>query len=154
MGIQEPCLQHYLSPHLVASFMSFHIALKHCSSTIKQHVATSLKVLAWWSTKQGGHDIGLKEMREQWLPTLSSQVGLALPKPVKSARDLPAAKTLLTTIVQQRLAVMRAIQETGMTAALARTLHASYSIHVCLRMVQRQAGDSRSICHSFRTIVI
>lgn len=123
MGIQEPCLQQYLSPHLVASFISFHIALRHCSSTIKQHVATSLKVLAWWSTKPGGHDIGLKLMREQWLPTLSSQVGLAIPKPVKSARDLPTAKTLLTTIVQQRLAVLKAIQETGMTAALARTLH-------------------------------
>ena len=123
MGIQQPSLQQYLSPHLVASFMSFHIALRHCSSTIKQHVATALKVLAWWSTKPGGHDPGLKLMREQWLPTLSAQVGLALPKPVKSASDLPTAKTLLTTIVQHGHGVMKAIQETGMTATLARALH-------------------------------
>lgn len=123
MGVQEPCLQHYLSPNLVAAFISFHIALKHCSTTIKGHVCTALKVLAWWSTKPGGNDTGLKQMREQWLPTLSAQLGLTLPKPVKTASTLPSAKALLTVIHNKRVAVLAAIQEQGMTAALARGLH-------------------------------
>lgn len=76
MGVQQPSLQQFLNPHLVASFISFHMAMKHSSNTIKQHVSTALKVLAWWSTKPGGHDIGLQKMREQWLPTLSMQVRL------------------------------------------------------------------------------
>ena len=123
MGVQEPCLQQYLSPHLVGAFINFHITLQHCSSTIKAHVYTSLKVLAWWSTKPGGHDSGLQKMREEWLPNLSAQLGLSLPKPVKTASTLPSAKALVTVIHKKRLAVLAAIQETGMTAALARALH-------------------------------
>lgn len=123
MSIQQPSLQHYLSPHLVASFLSFHIALQHCSSTIKHHVATSLKVLAWWSTKPGGHDKGLQLMREQWLPNLSAQVGRALPTPTKSASTLPSAKALLGVIDKQRQSVLGAIQQAGMSAKLARSLH-------------------------------
>ena len=123
MGVQEPCLQQYLSPHLVGAFINFHITLQHCSSTIKAHVYTSLKVLAWWSTKPGGHDSGLQKMREEWLPNLSAQLGLSLPKPVKTASTLPSAKALVTVIYQKRLAVLAAIQDTGMTAALARALH-------------------------------
>ena len=123
MRIQQPCLQHYLSPHLVASFMSFHIAMKHCSSTIKQHVATSVKVLAWWSTKPGGHDKGLQQMRQQWLPNLSAQIGRALPSPTKSASTLPSAKTLLSVIHTQRQSVLAAMHQGGMSAKLARSLH-------------------------------
>lgn len=123
MGIQQPSLQQYLSPHLVASFMSFHIEMRHCSNTIKHHVATSLKVLAWWSTKPGGHDTGLHQMREQWLPNLSAQVGRALPQPTKTASQLPPAKTLMTLIHQQRQHVLSSIKVAGMTAKLARSLH-------------------------------
>lgn len=123
MRVQQPCLQQYLSPHLVASFMSFHIELKHCSNTIKHHVATSLKVLEWWSTKPGGHDLGLQQMRQQWLPSLSAQVGRALPQPTRTASTLPSAKTLLSLIHQQRQHVLASFHATGMTAKLARSLH-------------------------------
>ena len=123
MRVQQPCLQHFLSPHLVASFISFHIAMEHCSSTIKQHVSTALKVLAWWGTKPGGHDLGLQKMSEEWLPNLSAQISRALPKPVKSASSLPSAKTLLSVIEQQRLALLAAYQDEGMSGKLARSIH-------------------------------
>ena len=123
MGIQQPCLQHYLHPHLVASYMSFHIAMQHKSNTIKHHVTTSLKVLAWWSTKPGGHDKGLQLMREQWLPNLSAQVGRALPQPKKTADTLPTAQRLLLLIHTERQKVLQQLAEEGMTARLARSLH-------------------------------
>lgn len=76
MGVQQPCLQHFLQPKLLAAFMSFHIAMKHGSLTMKHHISTYLKVLAWWSTKPGGHDKGLQVLRKEWLPNLSHQVSL------------------------------------------------------------------------------
>ena len=123
MRVQQPCLQHFLSPHLVASFISFHIAMEHCSSTIKQHVSTALKVLAWWATKPGGHDLGLQKMSEEWLPNLSGQISRALPKPVKTASSLPSAQTLLCVIEQQRLALLAAFKDEGMSGKLARSIH-------------------------------
>ncbi len=150
MGVQEPCLQHYLQPKLLAAFMSFHIAMKHGSHTMRHAISTAIKVLAWWGTKPGGHDKGLKKLREEWLPNLSHQVslacaklegkyiiqalatfeaspcglqiGLSVPKPHKTAADLPAARDLLSTIQQQVEVVLAAIDQQGMTATLARQL--------------------------------
>ena len=75
MGIQQPSLQQFLLPHPLGSFVSFHLDKKHSSATIKHHLQTAGKVLAWWSTKAGGHDLGLDKLRKEWLPTLSHQVG-------------------------------------------------------------------------------
>ena len=74
MSIQEPTLQQFLLPHLLGSYVSFHLHKKHSCNTIKHHLQTACKVLDWWATKAGGHDPGLHKLRKEWLPTLSHQV--------------------------------------------------------------------------------
>ena len=74
MGVQQPTLQHFLKPHLILAFVSFHRAKNSAVHTIKHHLQAASKVLSWWTTKPGGHDEGLHKMVKEWLPNLSDQV--------------------------------------------------------------------------------
>ena len=75
MKVQQPTLQQFLIPHLILAFVSFHRAKDSSAMTIKHHLQTAVKVLSWWTTKAGGHDVGLEKMIKEWLPNLSEQVG-------------------------------------------------------------------------------
>ena len=76
MGVQQPTLQHFLFPHLILAFVSFHAAKQSSANTIKHHHQATGKELSWWRTKAGGHDPGLEKMLKEWLPNLSEQVRL------------------------------------------------------------------------------
>lgn len=75
--VQQPTLQLYLAPDLLAQYVSWRMAAQHSSLSIKSSLATAGVVVRWWQTKPGGHHPSLSGLLE-WLSRLGQQVCLSV----------------------------------------------------------------------------
>lgn len=85
-SVQQPTLQHFLSPALMAHYISFRKAAQHSSLTIKSTLSTAAVIVRWWQTKPGGHDPSLVKFLE-WLSRLSQQVQCVMHTAVAACLD-------------------------------------------------------------------
>lgn len=76
--VMLPTLQLYLSPDLIAHYVSYRMDAQHSSLSIKNSICTAGEVIRWWQTKPGGHHPSLTGCLE-WLNRLSQQVCLCVP---------------------------------------------------------------------------
>ena len=71
--VSQPTLQLFLSPALIAQYVSFHIAAGHSQFYIRGFLSCAKRVLKWWQSKPGGKHPSFVEGIE-WLHTLGLQV--------------------------------------------------------------------------------
>ena len=71
--VSQPTLQLFLSPALIAKYVSFHIAAGHSHLYIRNFLSCAKHVLKWWQSKPGGMHPSFVEGIE-WLQTLGLQV--------------------------------------------------------------------------------
>ena len=75
--VSQPTLQLFLSPALIAKYVSFHIAACHSHLYISNFLSCAKHVLRWWQSKPGGKHPSFVEGLE-WLQTLGVQVMLVM----------------------------------------------------------------------------
>ncbi len=75
--VQQPTLQLYLAPDLLAHYVSWRMAAQHSSLSIKSSLATAAVVVRWWQTKPDGHHPSLAGLLE-WLSRLGQQACLSV----------------------------------------------------------------------------
>ena len=69
----QPNLELFLDPHLIAHYVSFHLAAQHSSATIRGFVDAAKKVIQWWASRSGvKHDSFRQGFT--WLQALHNQV--------------------------------------------------------------------------------
>lgn len=71
--VSQPTLQLFLSPALIAQYVSFHVAAGHSQFYIRGFLSCAKRVLKWWQSKPGGKHPSFVEGIE-WLHTLGLQV--------------------------------------------------------------------------------
>ena len=75
--VMLPTLQLYLSPDLIAYYISYRRDAQHSSLSINKCPGTAAEVIRWWQTKPDGHHPSLTECLE-WLNRLTQQVFVPL----------------------------------------------------------------------------
>lgn len=76
-SVSQPTLQHFLSPDLLTSYLSFKLSQKHSINTIRQFIAVAKYVLQFWQSKPGGKHASLQQAIE-WLDNMPGQVRLVM----------------------------------------------------------------------------
>ena len=69
----QPSLELFLQPHLIAHYVSFHLAAGHSSDTIRNFLYSANKVILWWRSMPGVPQDSFNEGLT-WLQALHIQV--------------------------------------------------------------------------------